>query len=48
VPNLKDLGDVLVIWLGQVHTNSETATFEVITKQAKLFGQKMSMANLEF
>jgi hypothetical protein len=36
---------VLVIWIGQLHTNNETATDEVIKEQAKILGQQMSVTN---
>jgi hypothetical protein len=42
---LEDLEDVLVIWIGQMHTNSETATDEVIKEHGKGLGEQMSVTN---
>jgi hypothetical protein len=36
---------VLVIWIGQLHTNNDKATDEVIKEQVKIFGQQMSVTN---
>jgi hypothetical protein len=35
----------LVIWIGQVHTNSEIETDEAIIEQAKILGQQIRVTN---
>jgi hypothetical protein len=45
---LEDLMDVLVIWIGQLHTNNEPETYEVIKEQAKVLGQQISVTNFVY
>jgi hypothetical protein len=40
---LEDLEDALVIWIGQVDTNNETATDGVVKEQAKILRKQMSV-----
>jgi hypothetical protein len=43
---LEDLEDMLVIWTEQENAKNGTASGKVITNQAKVLGQQMSVTNL--